>query len=66
MQRPQRVRKKTFKASDSQLNAASVNIIADSRVAKKRELHALQSVSVEQVAAPEILIHPLPHYQPPL
>ena len=66
MQRPQRVRKKTFKASDSQLDAASVSIIADSRVAKKRKLHALQPVPVEQVAAPEILVNPLPYYQPPL
>ena len=66
MQRPQRVRKKTFKASDSQLNAASVSAIADSRVAKKRKLHALQPVPAEQVAAPEILVDPLPNYQPPL
>ena len=66
MQRPQRVRKKTFKASDSQSNAASISAIADSRVAKKRKLHALQPVPAEQVAAPEILIDPLPSYQPPL
>ena len=66
MQRPTRVRRQTFKALDSQSNALSVDEIADTRVAKKRKLHALQPVPVEKVAAPEILVNPLPNYQPPL
>jgi Transposase IS4 len=66
MQRPTRVRRQTFKALDSQSNALSVDAIADTRVAKKRKLHALQPVPVEPIAAPEILEDPLPNYQPPL
>jgi hypothetical protein len=66
MQRPTRVRKQKFKALDSQSNALSADVIADTRVAKKRKLHALQPVPVEPITAPEILKDLLPDYQPPL
>jgi hypothetical protein len=64
MLRPQRIRMKTFKASVCIQNAQSISQIVGPRAAEKRKLHALQPVPVEQVAAPEILVHPLPSYQP--
>jgi hypothetical protein len=66
MLRPQRDRKKTFKAATSVLNARAVSQIVDSKVAKKRKFHALQPVPAEQVAEPQVLVQPLPHYQPPI